>query len=360
MASLWAAGRSRRLRYIATIAVTIAFSYIALRNFEFGAAWSALRASDFWWLLPALAAFSLGNLARALRWRTLFLHGRRPPAGTTLNAMMVGYFYNNILPARAGEAARVLVLTQRSPSQPVEITGTVVLERLYDTVSLLLIFIVAEPWLPHVSWFKTAAIVTICITVSVALAAAVLAIYGDRPLRVLTRPLGRFSPFSGERLEHTLEQIVHGLSGLRDWRVAIEAFLWTTVAWLLSIACAYFVALAINLHVSPMSSVLVLVAIGLSMILPSAPAAVGVFEGATLIALQAYDVPHAKALSYALVLHLVNFVPFLLVGSVLVRYNASHSAGAANVAQRAGAANVAHRPIMCQARAETDRRSDQQ
>ena len=69
---------------------------------------------------------------------------------------------------------------------------------------------------------------------------------------------------------------------------------------------------------------LVQVAIGLGMILPSAPAAVGVFEGATLIALRAYDLPHSTALPYALVLHLVNFIPFVLTGALLLHYNARH------------------------------------
>jgi uncharacterized membrane protein YbhN (UPF0104 family) len=70
--------------------------------------------------------------------------------------------------------------------------------------------------------------------------------------------------------------------------------------------------------------VLVQVAIGLGMILPSAPAAVGVFEGATLIALGAYKLPQSTGLPYALVFHLVNFIPFVLTGAFLLHYNARH------------------------------------
>jgi uncharacterized protein (TIRG00374 family) len=241
--------------------------------------------------------------------------------------MMIGYLYNNILPSRAGEAARVLVLTQRSTSPPVEITSTVVLERLYDVVAILLIFIIAEPWLPHVSWFGTAAVVTVALAVGLALVAAVLAIYEDRPLRFVLRPLSRFSPFSGERLERAVTEIAHGLAGLRDRRVALEALAWTTAAWVMSIVCAYMVTRAFHLQLPFAASVLVMVAIGLSMILPSPPAAVGVFEGATLIALQAYGLGHSTALPYALVLHLVNFVPFVLVGVALLHYNARHTGG---------------------------------
>ena len=98
--------------YLATAAVTVAFSYVALRGVDFHEAWRGLRTSDWWWLIPALVAFGLGNVARALRWRSLFSPKRRPPRGTTLNAMMIGYLYNSILPSRAGEGARVLVLKQ--------------------------------------------------------------------------------------------------------------------------------------------------------------------------------------------------------------------------------------------------------
>jgi uncharacterized membrane protein YbhN (UPF0104 family) len=82
--------------------------------------------------------------------------------------------------------------------------------------------------------------------------------------------------------------------------------------------------LAFHLGLPFAASVLVQVAIGLGMILPSAPAAVGVFEGATLIALRAYGLPHATALPYALVYHLVNFIPFVVAGALLLHYNTLH------------------------------------
>ena len=148
--------------------------------------------------------------------------------------MMVGYLYNNILPARAGEAARVVVLTQRSSTPPVEIVGTVVLERLYDVLAILVIFFAAEPWLPHVSWFGAAAVAALVLAVLIIAVATVLAVYGDRPLRMLLRPLRRLSLFSGERLEQTVAELTHGLSGLRHPRLALEAFVWTIAAWLLT------------------------------------------------------------------------------------------------------------------------------
>ena len=253
-----------------------------------------------------------------------------------LNATLIGYLFNSIMPARAGEAARVVVLANRSPAAPAEIVGTVVLERIYDVVTILVIFFLAEPWLPHVSWFGAAARAALVLALLIAGAAGALAIYGDRPIRFLLRPLRRFSTFSGERLERTIEEIANGLAGLRDGTVALEAFLWSVLAWMLSALCAYIVLLSFHLQLPFVAGVLVVVAVGLGMILPSAPGAIGVFEGAALIALKAYHVPHAQALPYALVLHAVNLIPFLLAGALLVHYNARRPA-AGRTALRVGA-----------------------
>jgi uncharacterized protein (TIRG00374 family) len=140
------------------------------------------------------------------------------------------------------------------------------------------------------------------------------------------RPLRRFSPFAGARLEETIDELTHGLSGLRHGTIALEAFLWTIAAWICSALCAYFVSVSFHLHLPFACGVLVVVAVGLGMILPSPPGAIGVFEGAALIALKAYGVPHSEALPYALVLHAVNFVPFVLVGAVLLHHNVRHPA----------------------------------
>ncbi len=317
-------GRRRLLLRAVILAATLAFGYLALSNIKARQAWDALSESDYLWLIPALVAFSAGNVARALRWRALFARGRRPPFGAVLNGTMLGYFYNNILPARAGEAAKVAVVTQRGRVPAVEVIATVVIERLYDLMAVLIIFFGAAPWLPRVSWLDAAAIVAIVLAVGIAVAAGLLAIYGEAPVRVLLRPLRRVSAISELRVERAVHELAQGLAGLRHAGVAIRGFAWTLVAWMLSALCAYFVLLAFHLHLPFACAVLVVVAVGLGMIVPSPPAAIGVFEGAALVALKIYGISYSAALPYALVLHAINFIPFVIVGLLLLQHNARH------------------------------------
>src|SRR5260370_1816290 len=68
---------------------------------------------------------------------------------------------------------------------------------------------------------------------------------------------------------------------------------------------------------------MVTVGVGLAMIVP-VPASVGVFEAAALLALNAYGISNTGALPYALVLHVVNFLPFVILGGLALHFNAIH------------------------------------
>jgi uncharacterized protein (TIRG00374 family) len=310
------------LAYGGSILLAGVFTYLAVRHVRFADAWRALKTSEYLWLLPGLAAFLVATFVRAVRWRTLFAHDRRPPLGAVANATMIGYLFNSILPARAGEAARVVSLTQRAGTPAAEIIGTAVVERLYDVLSVFLVFFIASPWLPHVSWARTAGIVAGALAVLLAAVTWVLVVHGDRPLRWALRPFARLPLLSAERVDNFAIELSTGLHGLRDRRVALPAFAWSLLAWMLSAVSAYFVGLVFFPHFQFAAALLVTVALGLAMIIPSPPAAVGVFEAAALLGLQAFGVSQTRALPFAVVLHLVNFVPFVLIGVALLQFNA--------------------------------------
>jgi glycosyltransferase 2 family protein len=312
----------RAIALTATLLLAAGFTYLAVRGVHWHSAWVALKRCDAWWLVPAMAAFTVQIVLRALRWRSLFAHARRPPRGPIMAATLIGYLFNNIMPARAGEAARVVALKQRTTTPAAEIVGTALVERAYDVLSILIIFFCASPWLPHESWFTTAAILAGVAAVGLAVVIWVLAVHGDRPLRWIVRPLGRLPGLTPERVESEAATLAVGLSGLRERRVALEALLWSLAAWMTAAVWAWCVLLAFEPSRGFGAGILVTVVIGLSMIIPSPPAAVGVFEAAGVAALAAFHVGESAALPYALVLHVSNFVPLVVAGTLTLRYAA--------------------------------------
>src|SRR5205085_3456962 len=116
-----------------------------------------------------------------------------------------------------------------------------------------------------------------------------------------------------EWLERAPLDFFEGLAALLRLRIAVATFALTMVSWLVLGVGFWLVTVAFHLHVSYLAGLLVVIGIGLSMTLPSSPAALGVFEGATVVCLGAYGVGDSRALSYALVLHALNFLPFVVL-----------------------------------------------
>ena len=272
--------------------------------------------------MPSLALLAVALVLRALRWQFLFAAATRPPYRPVLSATILGQFFNNVLPARAGEAARVIALNRSARTSRAEIVATVVVERVYDVLTLLILLFVIVPWLPHVTWVHAAAILAIALTVGMAAAVVVLVVFHERPFRFLLRPLARLPFVSVERTEHLAASLLRGAASLRDPWLATVAFVLTALSWVLLALSIWVLMLGFDLHLSPLAGGLITVAVALSMILPSSPAAVGVFETATVVSLKAYGIPESAALSYALVLHAVNFFPYLAAGAVVLHAHA--------------------------------------
>lgn len=286
--------------------------------------WRALRTAEWWWTIPSALLLAAAIFLRAVRWRYLFVAETRPPLRPVLHALLVGYLFNNVLPARAGEAARVVVLQQRAQVSRAESAATVVVERAYDVASLLVLLFVLVPFLPEISWLRTALVLAVLLAAGLFAAAIVLVRWGAAPFHGLVRPLARRRPGWAERLETIVGNLVQGLAGVHRPRQAITAFLLTTLSWVVMGVSFWALVPAFDLGLPLVAGVFVLIATGLAAILPSSPGSLGVFEAAVVVALGAYGVGDSEALSYALVLHLVNWLPFLLVGALVLQRHVTH------------------------------------
>jgi uncharacterized protein (TIRG00374 family) len=305
----------------AGLLVSLLFTYLAFRGIDFGALRRALVESEYWMLGPALIILALAIFLRAVRWRILFSPGARPPLGIVTNALMIGYFFNMVLPARAGEAARVLALRQRAGTPRFEGLGTVVAERALDVLALLVLLFAVDSSLPDAAWLPSALVVGAIMFVAIAVAFVAFALYGERPARILLRPLALFPRMSKERRDLAARNLVLGFAVFRRPSIAVPAFALTFLSWLL-IALAFWLCMdGFDLGVGFAAGIFVVVAVNLALIVPSGPAGIGVFEAATLVALLTYDVDRSSALSYALVLHAINSIPFIVFGYVALHYH---------------------------------------
>ena len=309
---------TRTLLVVVGVLVSAVFMYVAVRGAHPRQTLEALRATNYALLVPALALLAAAFFIRAVRWRSLFAPGGKPPFADIVASQFVGYLANAILPVRAGEAAAIVALNKRARTPIAEGTATVFVQRVEDVLSLVLLLFVMLPWLPDLSWLRAAAVISVALLAALVVLVILVLVFGEGVVRLLARPLGWLPFVPKDALERAPAHFLRGLAGLVTPRIALVSFGWTTLSWIVLGFGFWVVLRASDIHLSPLAGILVVIGIGLAMILPSSPAALGVFEGATVVVLAAYGVGDSVALSYALVLHLLNVLPLFAVAAALL------------------------------------------
>jgi uncharacterized protein (TIRG00374 family) len=315
--------RLRAILLLAGLAASVFLTYLALRDIDFDAFLDALADGDPVLFAAAFAVLAVAYAVRVVRWSMLFEAEARPPVRALVRAMLVGDFLTSLLPVlRLGELARVVVLHREARTPRSLGLGTIVTERVQDSVALLLLLFVAVPFAPSVSWLRGATLLLAVIAIGILVTLVVLRFYGSRPLSFLLRPLALLPGISTARTELAAAGILRGLSGLRNPRVALATFTLSLLFWL-GISFSFVLALrGVGLELGLDAGILVAFATTFSLLLPALPASIGIFEAAALLALEPYGVNEAQALSGAVVIHVMSFVPFLIAGPVALRRHA--------------------------------------
>jgi uncharacterized membrane protein YbhN (UPF0104 family) len=130
------------LKYLISLAIAGGLLWFTFQQSHLDAAdlWKKISAADYRWVLLSCLFTIVAHWSRAERWRVLLepVVPQRPGSLDTTASVLTGYLANLALP-RAGEVARCGTL-YRVAGVPVNVSfGTVVAERLFDLLMLILL-----------------------------------------------------------------------------------------------------------------------------------------------------------------------------------------------------------------------------
>jgi len=132
-------GRNALLRGAIGIAISVAAVWILIQSVDVGAAFEALRKASPIWIVVMVITATLDISSRGARWRVLLAPIAPLPYRRVLAYTLIGYLANNVLPARLGELYRSHALGEGEGISRTTVLGTVVVERIVDTVMVVAI-----------------------------------------------------------------------------------------------------------------------------------------------------------------------------------------------------------------------------
>ena len=265
-------------------------------------------------LLAAVALLALSIGLRAVAWRLLL--GGRAPWAAAFWALNAGYLVNNLIPMRAGEAARALLIAPRARVSFWHALSTVMVERLVDVVLLAGMLLAAIPWVLDLPQARHASLTLGGLAVALLLVLALMAFFREPLGRILET---RLAPRVGRRAQRVLGWAQHFLGGLealaRPWRlIALLGLM--AVSWLVQVAAYGITLRALVPQANLWWAAFVLGSVGMGVAVPSAPGGLGVMEGVMVFVLHALAVDPSVALAYALAVHGVYYLVTMTLGVV--------------------------------------------
>jgi glycosyltransferase 2 family protein len=258
------------------------------------------------WLVGALIFYTVATLLRGERWHHILrITGVDAHRSDCYALTTVGYMGNNVLPARAGEALRVVLMSTRCEATKRTLLGSVVAERLLDAIALASIFLLVVYGVLSSTVLPTDRPLMFAALAVVALLLGCLAVYVLRRHHVFERARAWLRP---------LADAPRALLS-REGAVLLAG---TFVLWAFEAAVYLSVARAVDLDISGMGALYLVALTNFFAALPAAPGSIGTFDAAVVFGSKAIGASGSAAVSYLLTLRFVLYVPITVVGFVVL------------------------------------------
>ena len=280
--------------------ISVVALILVIRNVDVAAAWDALRNANPAWV-ALLVLFVLGDiLLRALRWQVLLKPVAKVPFTPVLASLLVGYLANNVLPARLGEIVRSHDLGERTGISRSTILGTIVIERVVDTMVVVSIAALAILVLSVRGIVASAVLVGFAVTALLVVAIAV----GMAAHRLPGADRVRTWLDRWPSIHRTLIRLRAGLAVAGNLRTMALAVLLTIASWSLTVLAFAAGAQAVGIEPTMGQAALLAAGTNLATAIPAAPGYVGTFELAVVTIAASVGIPSDQALAFGILVHL--------------------------------------------------------
>jgi glycosyltransferase 2 family protein len=258
------------------------------------------------WLVGALIFYAVATLLRGERWHHILrITGVDAHRSDCYALTTVGYMGNNVLPARAGEALRVVLMSTQCEATKRTLLGSVVAERLLDAIALASIFLIVVYGVLSSTVLPTDRPLLFAALAVVALLLGCLAVYVLRRHHVFERARTWLRPLADAPRALLSREGAALLAG-------------TFVLWAFEAAVYLSVARAVDLDISGMGALYLVALTNFFAALPAAPGSIGTFDAAVVFGSKAIGASGSAAVSYLLTLRFVLYVPITVVGFVVL------------------------------------------
>jgi len=290
----------RALRWVVAAAILLGIGWFFITRLDPAALLRALAGANYGLvLLCAAGHMALLHPLKAWRWALMLAPMQRIPRWTLFQYNLAGCAATNVLPARSGQAVRVILVARHG----VPVAGaisSVVLEEILNA-SMLALIALPLPFVLRLTRQTTAVLAFVGVGAFIALG-----------LLVWLARAGR------ARADGVWRRLADGVALLTDPRAALVVIAQTAVLWLVDIAQIAVLMVALGMPANLAGAALVLLFVNLTNAVPVTPGQVGLFEAGTTAACLAIGASAEQGFALGVLYHFMQAIPETVLGAVVL------------------------------------------
>ncbi len=307
--------KKHKIITIAGFIISIVLLYFALKGVQYREIYDTLRGADIRYIFISVPSIFLCCTFCSYRWSKIAGNGTR--FRDAFIALFSGLFINNVLPARIGEIARGYVLSKRTGLSFTYSVTTVLLDRFFDLVGLLIITFITFIFIP---WDLLPEQVKLVVLLLIALLIFCIGLifvlsrksFADKVAKKLYEVK---KPFLSSLAKPVLD-IQQNLSRINSPLNLIFYITLAVATWFSYSATLYLTMLMLDVQLSFMAVSFVCAGVNLGLIIPSSPGYVGVYQWLFRTLLTIFAISDEKALAISILFQATWYIPYTIVGAV--------------------------------------------
>jgi uncharacterized protein (TIRG00374 family) len=286
----------------------------------------ALAQANYLMLIPSTLFVLLHLYFRTVRWQWLLKPLGEVSFWPAFRGLVIGITGNALLPARAGEFLRAYVLGRRTGLSKSGVFATLVVERIFDGLTVLLVLLAVVIWGVQDQILKTAGILGAIFYVGAMIA---LLLFMTKRHWIDTL-VNKFLPQKWTQpVLGLLDGFGSGLAVLKSPYQLLMVTFWNILTWVVIPISFWFALQAFDFGVAVpwQAAVLMLPLMALGLTIPGAPGGVGAVQAAVKVTLDITFAGLAVAPNFAesvaaasIVIHASQFIPEIIPGIISFFY----------------------------------------
>lgn len=295
--------------------------YLSIRGIHFQDVINGFGAVKYKYVYPALMIFFFMQVLRSWRWGIILSPIDKVDQLSLFSVTSVGFLAIVAIPARLGELARPYLITKKSKIRMSAALGTVFVERIFDSFSVLSVFIFVLFFTPLPPWLIKANIIFFLITAIIFTLMILLLVRRDDSIKVMGSLFSRFPERYSVRLNHLINYFIDGFSIIADPKRFFAVLFLSALLWLINGTAIYLLFLAFSFPLPPVAAFVLMIILMIGIVIPTAPGFIGNWHYFCILGLTLFGISKTDAFTFAVIYHFLSIGIVIILGLIFLPFN---------------------------------------